>query len=105
MDWVHINYNKLPVKSIGYADSNRHKDFAPTPLIIMDSEVVLLGADYLDRNISTVGLRRKYIAHYSCSCSSGCRRKISLKKAAALTVGDTENAKLGKVECTSSAWF
>jgi hypothetical protein len=41
MDWVHINYNKLPVKSIGYADSNRHKDFAPTPLIIMDSEVVL----------------------------------------------------------------
>jgi hypothetical protein len=29
----------------------------------------------------------------------------SLKKAAALTVGDTENAKLGKVECTSSAWF
>jgi hypothetical protein len=28
----------------------------------------------------------------------------SLKKAA-LTVGDTENAKLGKVECTSSAWF
>lgn len=29
----------------------------------------------------------------------------SLKKAAALTVGDIENAKLGKVECTSSAWF
>jgi hypothetical protein len=29
----------------------------------------------------------------------------SLKKAAALTVGDTENAKLGKVKCTSSAWF
>ena len=28
----------------------------------------------------------------------------SLKKAA-LTVGDTENAKLGKVECTSSARF
>ena len=27
MDWVHIDYNKLPVKSEKYTDSNRHKDF------------------------------------------------------------------------------
>jgi hypothetical protein len=60
--------------------------------------------DYLDRNISTVGLGRKYIAHYILDLAPPDADVRSLKKAA-LTVGDTENAKLGKVECTSSAWF
>ena len=58
--------------------------------------------DYLDRNISTVDFRRKYIVTI---LVLGLDADVRSLKKAALTVGDTENAKLGKVECTSSARF
>ena len=61
--------------------------------------------DYLDRNISTVDILGENISLTILVFAPPDADIRSLNKAAALTVGDTENAKLGKVECTSSAWF
>ena len=47
IDWVHINYNKLLVKSIRDTDSNGHKDYIYFFFDNNDSEMFLVAAELL----------------------------------------------------------